>query len=220
MDLVFDKYINKLPHYLVDNERNSLFTILIKYDLEQYLVKLINVVGKNIFQHIPMMTIYTYNIQYMQNLSNGMELYWTCKKNLPAIADFLIDNKLSKFNYIDFEGNTCFIFACKYKMNIVAEKLMKVIEPLHINQTNNENICAYEYAKFNNMEKICALIEDINKKFTFIPKSSANINTNHNKDENKPIKVKIISNPININPFDNSNLKNSELIKITEWIKK
>jgi hypothetical protein len=51
MDLEFDKYINKLPHYLVDNERNSLFTILIKYDLEQYLVKLINAVGKNIFKY-------------------------------------------------------------------------------------------------------------------------------------------------------------------------
>ena len=41
------------------------------------------------------------------------------------------------------------------------------------------------------------------------------LNTNHNKDENKPIKVKILP-----NPFENSNLKNSEVIKVTEWIKK
>lgn len=221
MDLVFDKYIDKLPHYLVDNERNSLFTILIKYDLEQYLLKLINVVGKNIFQHIPMTVINTYNLQYVHNLSNGMELYWACKKNLSIIADFLIDNKLGKFNFIDLEGNTCFIFACKYKMNIVAEKLIKIIEPLYINQTNYENKCAYEYAKSNNMEKICVQIEDINKKFTSIPKSNTNINENHNKDENKPIKVKILPNPFNTNPFENlTDLKNSELIKVTDWIKK
>lgn len=221
MDLVFDKYINKLPYYLVDSERNSLFTILIKYDLEQYLVKLINAVGKNIFQHIPMTTLNIYNIRYIQNFSNGMEFYWACKKNLPVIADFLIDNKLGKFNFIDAEGNTSLIFACKYKINIVAEKIIKVIEPLHINHTNNENKCAYEYAKSNNMEKICALIEDINKKFAPVPKSTTNINTNHDNNENKTIKVKIISNPLNTNPFENlTDLKNSELIKVTEWIKK
>lgn len=113
-----------------------------------------------------MTTFNIYNIQYIQyiqNLSNGIELYWACKKNLPMIADFLIDIKLGKFNFIDAEGNTCFIFACKYKINIVAEKIIKVIEPLYINQTNNENKCAYEYAKSNNMEKICSQIEDINK---------------------------------------------------------
>jgi len=88
MDFVFDKSINKLPHYLVDNEKNSLFTLLIKYDLEQYLVKLINVVGKKIFQRIPMITMNIYNFQYVKNMSNGMELYWACKKNLPIIADF------------------------------------------------------------------------------------------------------------------------------------
>ena len=88
MDFVFDKSINKLPHYLVDNEKNSLFTLLIKYDLEQYLVKLINVVGKKIFQRIPMITMNIYNFQYVKNMSNCMELYWACKKNLPIIADF------------------------------------------------------------------------------------------------------------------------------------
>jgi ankyrin repeat protein len=228
MDFVFDKYINKLPHYLVDNERNSLFTLLIKYDLEQYLVKLINTVGKNIFQHIPMITINIYNLQYVQNLSNGMELYWACKKNLPVIADFLIDNKLGKYNFIDLEGNTCFIFACKYKMKIVAEKLIKILKPMYINQTNNENKCAYEYAKSNCMEKICVMIEDINKKFTSIQDVSKSttehiiksISSNTVINENKPIKVKIISNPLNMNPFENSNLKNSEMIKMADWVKK
>jgi len=60
---------------------------------------------------------------------------------------------LGKYNFIDLEGNTCFIFACKYKIIIVAEKLIKVLEPNAYKSTNNVNKCAYEYDKSNSVEK-------------------------------------------------------------------
>lgn len=216
MDYIFNNYIGKLPHYLIDNEKNSLFTLLIKYNLIKYLKIFINIMGKNIFMHIPMMILNNYNISHIHKLSNGLEFYWACKNNLLDIADFLIDNKLGKINSIDLNGNHCLIYACKNKMNIVAEKIIRQMHPLHINQTNSENKCAYEYAKSNGMEKICQMINDINIKFS---SSKSKINV-----EEPIVKIKISSNPLEtnplkINPFENSNLKNNELIKLTEWIK-
>ena len=129
------------------------------------LEQIINHLGKKNFNHIPMFIMNSYNISYIQQLSNGLELYWACKKNLSDIALFFLSNKLGNINYIDSDENTCLILACINNLESVAQILISNMNLKKINHINKDNLQALDYAKKNNLTKICFLIDEIKKIF-------------------------------------------------------
>jgi hypothetical protein len=201
IDKCIEQFLTRLPHYLIDKDYNSLITLMIKNNKTTRLEQVINWIGKSIFNHIPMFMLNYHNISHKNQLSNGLELYWACKKNLNNIACFFVSNKLGNINYIDVDGNTCLIIACENKMESIVHELINYSHPKFIVHTNNLGLQAIDYAKKNNLTEICDLINK--KKNIYSSQSNKSINQ---------------TNPFTTNPFTNSNLKQSELIFLTNWI--
>ena len=77
----------------------------------------------------------------------------------------------------------------------------------YINLQNKNKKTAYDYALMNGMDNICETITKLNLK-EINPSNTKVSNTNG------------LSNTIKFdNPFDNPNIKKSELIQLTNWIK-
>ena len=216
LDLIKTKsieaFIDKLQHCLINKYNDSIFTLLIKKNEIQRLEYVINRLGKKIFNYIPMFILNGYNLSNNNILSNGLELYWACKKNLNNIAWFFISNKMCNINYIDNDGNTCLIFACMNKMESVAIELIYHLNHSTIFHKNNLNLQALDYAKMNSLTKICTLIENINKKLSEIKTEVKLVNPTIVKCTNE-------QNIFTINPFEQSNLKQNKLIFSMNWIK-
>jgi len=157
IDKSIEKFVTTLPHYLIDKKCNSLFTLMIQNNQTKRLEQVINFLGKKIFNHIPMFVLNGYNLSFTHQLSNGLELYWACKKNLNNIAWFLVSNKLGNIGYTDSDENTCLILACENRMDSVAQTLITHMNTILINHTNNNNLKAYDYAKKNNLTNVCLL---------------------------------------------------------------
>ena len=208
IDKFIEQYTTRLSHYIIDEEYNSLITLMIKNNRTRRLEQVINHIGKNIFSHIPMFVLNVHNISHKLQLSNGLELYWACKKNLNTIAWFFVSNKLGNINYIDSDGNTCLIIACENKMESVVHELICYSYSTLLSHKNNLGLGALDYAKKNNLTKISDLIT---KK---INSTSQSNQSNQTKSSNPNLNP----NPFTTNPFTEQNLKQSELIFLTNWI--
>ena len=212
IDKFIEQYFTKLPHYIIDEKSNSLITLIIKNNKITRLEQVINHIGKKIFSHIPMFVLNSYNISHNIQLSNGLELYWACKKNVNNIAWFFVSNKLGNLNYIDSDGNTCLILACENNMESVAHEI--ICHTHNISFLYHKNILgnqALYYAKKNNLKKICELLD---KKINSTVQSNIlSTPQNHTKSSNNNKKI-----DINVDPFKSQNLKQSELIFLTNWI--
>lgn len=205
IDKWIDQYITMLPHYLIDFDKNSLITMMIKNNKINKLEQIINLIGKNIFKHIPMFN----RIYHIFTLSNGLELYWSCKKNLYTIASFFVSNKLGNIDYKDDDGNTCLILACENKMENVARELIIYSNLSLIIHKNNLGFQAIDYIKKNNLTNI---LELINKKILSPSSITLTISSPSNQSIN--------SNLFTTNPFENPNLKQKELFFLTDWVLK
>jgi len=163
LDWIMENYITKtkikIDFKIIDNKGNSLITWLLSYNYHKYVDKIINEIGQEIFKHIPMFVLNNANLYNYSQLSNGLELYWACKKNLNNIAWFFVSNKLGKINYFDSDGNSCLILACMGRMETIAGTLLCSIT-IDYNKKNNLGKTALDYAKQNNMIKICQLIQE------------------------------------------------------------
>jgi hypothetical protein len=206
IDKFIEQYTTSLPHYIIDEEFNSLLTLMIKNNRTMRLEQVIKYIGKNIFYHIPMFVLNLYNISH-KHQSNGLELYWACKKNLNTIAWFFVSNQLGNLNYIDSDGNTCLIIACENKMESVVYEMICHSHSTILTHKNNLGLGLLDYAKKNNLTKISDLI---NKKINSIPSQNQTKSSEPNSNPN--------SNPFTTNPFIGQNLKQSELLCLTNWI--
>jgi hypothetical protein len=162
LDWIMEKYFtcNKsISCCIIDTNGNSLITWLIKHNHNKYLEKIINVLGADIFKHIPTYVLNSKNLSYSTQLSNGQELYWACKKNLGNIAQFFVSNKLGSINYFDSEGNSTLMFACKNNMDTIAYTLLNT-GLVDCKRKNLLGKTALDYAKQNNMEQICQIIQE------------------------------------------------------------
>ena len=92
-----------------------------------------------------------HNLTPFLNLCKNDELY-------PELIISLSENNIL-LNDVDFDGNTCIIYACKYN-NIRALKyiLSKVFNTILINSLNKYNISAFSWAAYNNNTDICDLL--------------------------------------------------------------
>jgi hypothetical protein len=168
----FDEILNylmidyqKLNFMVLDNlSGDSLITLMIKNDYVQYIEKVINTIGKDIFKHIPMHVLNKLNLEHAYELSNGTELFWACKKNLNTIAWFFISNKLGRLDEVDYDCNNCLIYACINSMETVAGTLIQ-LNRIDLKTINLLGKTALDYAKQNKMEKVCELIRDNLKKY-------------------------------------------------------
>ena len=92
-----------------------------------------------------------HNLTPFLNLCKNEALY-------PELIISLSENNIL-LNDVDFDGNTCIIYACKYN-NIRALKyiLSKVFNTILINSLNKYNISAFSWAAYNNNTDICDLL--------------------------------------------------------------
>lgn len=176
LDIVMSKLFTKITsytstfslnkHFSIVNNKNkqSLISLLIKYDYTKYLEQLINLMGKNIFSYVKNFNKictnfypHPFNSWDDHKMSDGLELYWACKKNLNNIAWFFVSNKLCKLDYVDDDGNTCLILACVNKMETVAGHIL-YSGLANYKKKNKLGLTAMNYAKQNNMIKICEII--------------------------------------------------------------
>ena len=165
LECVFSKYKpnsimnTKINFRITDSNGNSIITWLIQHDYIQYVEKVINLIGSEIFKHIPMFVLNIQNLGNISQLSNGYELYWACKKNLNNIAWFFVSNKLGNINYFDSDGNSSLLLACQNKMETVAGTLL-YSGLVDFRRKNIHGLTALDYARQNNMDKICQIIEN------------------------------------------------------------